>query len=554
MQMGLAYDSDEGRRLAAALSALLSASAWETSAELACVLSPFEAYTRNREPLLQVLRNHISLLPESRTAPSGLNNIPLKVSGVDRYGLFAEAERRYASALLLGDRTGFRNAQLTVVAPTGTIGFVMDCDTTGIEPDFALVKYKKLSGGGFLRIVNQSVRPALFRLGYTNLQVDAIILYLSGCGSIADIPHLNRKNLAGLGFTQDVLMRMEQLAPTVMHIRELFQLSVLGSDLLMKLGVPDSAHSDLSFDLPVYLGFTPNQINEADKALVGHLTMEGAPFLKPEHYSVFDCAVMGSSGRTLSVDGHLKMMSVVQAFICGAISKTVNLTQEADAERIKEVYLKAWKLGIKAVSIYRDGSKGAQPLVISQTNKSESGIATGRLSSEDRSWNLKLDGKDVVISYRTHGTDGRPELYIDLPEAEMSFRMLLQCFARAVSLGLKSGVPLDEFVSNFIRTRFEPAGLTSDPHIRLTSSVLDLCFRILGYHYLNRTELANVSDGGETSSVVNAEVGGRQKNEVIPWLYNFALSTPPCPFCGYPTIPSGNCYKCSNCGTSLGCT
>jgi len=218
------------------------------------------------------------------------------------------------------------------------------------------------------------------------------------------------------------------------------------------------------------------------------------------------------------------------------------------------VYLKAWKLGIKAISIYRDGSKGAQPLVIPQTNKSESGIPTGRASADDRSWNLKLDGKDVVISYRIHGTDGRPELYIDIPEAEMSFRMLLQCFARAVTLGLKSGVPLDEFVANFIRTRFEPAGLTSDPHIRLTSSVLDLCFRLLGYHYLNRTGLSNVPDNEDVNSVDKAVAAGGQKGEAIPWLYNFASSTPPCPFCGYPTIPSGNCYKCSNCGTSLGCT
>lgn len=554
MQMGLAYDSDEGRTVAAALTALISASAWETSAELASALNPFEAFDRNREQLLQVLRNHISLLPGSIKVPVGLRNIPLKVSGIDNHGLFVEAERRYASALVLGERTGFRNAQLTVVAPTGTIGFVMDCDTTGIEPDFALVKYKKLSGGGFMRIVNQSVRPALIKLGYHSLQADAIILYLVGSGSIANLPHINRKRLDALGFTEDVLRRMEQLAPTVMHIRELFQLSVIGKDMLLNLGVPDTAWIDLTFDLPVFLGFTPDQIEEADKALVGHLTMEGAPFLKPEHYPVFDCAVMGSNGRSLSVDGHLKMMSVVQAFICGAISKTVNLPENADVETIKEVYLKSWKLGLKAISIYRDGSKGAQPLVIPQSNKSQSGIQMGGAAGDSRTWNLKLDGKDVVVNFRVHGADGRPELSIDLPEAEIPFRILLQCFARAVSIGLKSGVPLDAFVNNFIRTRFEPAGLTSDPHIRLTSSVLDLCFRLLGYHYLNRTDLANVSADADFYSDRLADSGKIPAGEVISWLYNFATSTPPCPFCGYPTIPSGNCYKCSNCGTSLGCT
>lgn len=554
MQAGIPYDSDAGRLVGAGVAALMSACAWETSAELAGALGSFEAFERNRNHVFRVLKNHRVMMPDITDGPIGLSVQPVKLQDKDHFGLCEAASVRYDHALRTGYNSGFRNAQLTVIAPTGTIGFVMDCDTTGIEPDFALVKYKKLSGGGYLRIVNQSVEPALAKLGYAKQEAADLLRWLRGSGSLHGLPYLNSSQLLAAGLSDSDIDKLERLAPTVMHIRELLLPSVLGEEAMHRIGLDAEQYQDLNFDLPASLGFTPEQIEEANVALCGRQNLEGAPILKKEHLPVFDCAVSGMSGRTLSAEGHLKMMAAVQPFICGAISKTVNLPNQADVKQVQAVFYKAWQLGLKAISVYRDGSKGTQPLSLPDNAFSWGMQQSEASGSTGMQWVLKLDGREFRMNYQPASAENTTELHLDLPGAEVSFRALLACFAKAVSMGLQAGVPLERFVDTFVHTRFEPAGFTSHPNIRLTSSVLDLCFRLLGFHVLNRTEFANVVGEGEAlKPEIHAPIS-ESFSVAMPRLYNFASPAPVCPFCGHRTIPSGTCYKCSNCGTSLGCT
>jgi ribonucleoside-diphosphate reductase alpha chain len=279
--------------------------------------------------------------------------------------LYKAAREESDRAVDLGGKHGFRNAQVTVIAPTGTIGLLMDCDTTGIEPDFALVKFKKLAGGGYFKIINQSVPAALRKLGYNEQQIDAIIKYCRGSGSLDGCPHINRETLAKRGFTKDALAKLEAALPSAFEIRFAFNPFTLGLDFCKEsLKFTDADMADPRFDMLSKLGFAPEEIAAANDFICGSMTLEGAPHLKPEHYPVFDCANRcGKKGvRFLSAGSHIRMMAAAQPFISGAISKTINMPHDASLDDVKSAYLDAWKLMTKAVALYRDGSKLSQPL------------------------------------------------------------------------------------------------------------------------------------------------------------------------------------------------
>ncbi|MDW8395056.1 MAG: adenosylcobalamin-dependent ribonucleoside-diphosphate reductase [Anaerolineae bacterium] len=528
MVMGVPYDSEQGRAVAGALTAIMHCHAYATSAEMARDLGPFPGFERNREPMLRVIRNHRRAAynaPESEY--EGLSIKPMGINPAYCPEYLLKAAREDADRMLsLGEQYGYRNAQVTVIAPTGTIGLVMDCDTTGVEPDFALVKFKKLAGGGYFKIVNQSVPPALRALGYTEAQVDAIVKYAVGHATLKGCPHINPESLRAKGFTDEVLARVEAALPTAFEIQFAFNKWTLGEDFCKNvLGFTDEQLSNPSFSILSALGFTKEQIQAANDYVCGTMTVEGAPGLKPEHYAVFDCAnKCGKRGtRFISPEGHILMMGAVQPFISGAISKTINLPNEATIEDIANAYMLSWKVGTKANALYRDGSKLSQPLNISADEEAEVQEATEEavaaqplpqpqqqvlervviryLAKQRRLPNrrtgytqkAKIAGHTVFLRTGEYSDGSLGEIFIDMHKEGAGFRSLLNCFAIAVSLGLQYGVPLEEFVDSFVFTKFEPSGpVTGNDHIRYTTSVIDYIFRELAITYLGRMDLAHV--------------------------------------------------------------
>ncbi|MFN3705476.1 MAG: vitamin B12-dependent ribonucleotide reductase [Thermoflexales bacterium] len=529
MQMGVPYDSPQGRAIAGALTAIMHCQAYATSAEMAAELGPFPGYERNREHMLRVIRNHRCAVYNAPAGEyEGLTIIPQGIDPAHCPPDLLQAAREDADRMVaLGERHGFRNAQVTVIAPTGTIGLLMDCDTTGVEPDFALVKFKKLAGGGYFKIVNQSVPSALRRLGYLPEQIDAIVKYAVGHGTLRGCPHVNHESLRARGFTDDVLERVEQALGSAFEITFAFNKWTLGEDFCkQKLGLTDAQLNDLGFNLLEHLGFTKAQIQEANDYVCGTMTLEGAPFLKAEHYPVFDCAnKCGKYGkRFISPEGHILMMAAVQPFISGAISKTINLPNEATVKDIADAYFLSWKLGLKANALYRDGSKLSQPLntaVSDEEDEAEQAevavaTATAHLNSTQRralervvvryiakqrrlpnrrggyTQKAKIGGHTVFLRTGEYEDGTLGEIFIDMHKEGAGFRSLLNCFAIAVSLGLQYGVPLEEFVESFIFTKFEPSGpVTGNDHIRYATSVIDYIFRELAITYLGRTDLAH---------------------------------------------------------------
>ena len=367
MNMGFSYDSDEGRAMGAALTAIMTGVSYATSAEMAGELGPFPGYAKNDEHMLRVIRNH-------RQAALGLADgyedlaikpVPLDHANCPDVRLAAIAVNAWDEALELGEKHGYRNAQVSVIAPTGTIGLVMDCDTTGIEPDFALVKFKKLAGGGYFKIINQSVPAALEKLGYGSATIEEIIAYAVGHGSIGQAPAINHTSLIGHGFGQAEIDKIEGALKAAFDIRFVFNQWTLGEEFCTKtLGIPAMKLNDPTFDLLRHLGFSKDEIEAANDHVCGTMTLEGAPHLKDEHLSVFDCAnPCGKKGkRYLSVDSHIHMMAAAQSFISGAISKTINMPNDATIEDCQKAYELSWSLGVKANALYRDGSKLSQPL------------------------------------------------------------------------------------------------------------------------------------------------------------------------------------------------
>lgn len=534
MNMGYGYDSDEGRALCGALTALMTGVAYATSAEMARELGAFSGYARNSQHMLRVIRNHRAAAHGTgKYEAVNVNPVTLDAGNCPDQALVTLARAAWDEALSMGEAHGFRNAQTTVVAPTGTIGLVMDCDTTGIEPDFALVKFKKLAGGGYFKIINQSVPAALEKLGYTTSQAAEIVAYAVGHGSIGNCPGINTTALIGHGFGARELEKIEAALPSAFDIRFVFNQWTLGADFCKgALGIPDEKINDPTFDLLRHLGFTKTQIDAANDHVCGTMTLEGAPHLKTEHYSVFDCAnPCGKKGkRYLSVDSHIYMMAAAQSFISGAISKTINMPNSATIAETLAAYELSHSLGIKANALYRDGSKLSQPLasaLVEDDEEAEEIMATG--SAQEKAAVLaekiveKIVYKEIIRTNRdklperrkgytqkaivgghkvylrtgeyANGTLG--EIFIDMHKEGAGFRAMMNNFAIAVSVGLQYGVPLEEFVEAFTFTRFEPAGMVQgNDSIKNATSILDYIFRELAISYLDRTDLAHVKPTG----------------------------------------------------------
>ena len=534
MSMGLAYDSDEGRALAGALTALMTGTAYATSAEIAAELGPFAGFARNREQMLRVIRNHARAARGEAGGYEGLNVSPVPLDHVacPDPALARLAIAAWEEALTLGEAHGFRNAQTTVLAPTGTIGLVMDCDTTGIEPDFSLVKFKKLAGGGYFKIINQSVPAALESLGYPAAQIEEIIAYAVGHGTLAGAPAITHAALVGHGFGEAEIARIEAALPAAFDIRFVFNQWTLGAEFCREvLGIPEAKLNDPAFDMLEHLGFTRAAIEAANLHVCGAMTLEGAPHLKPRHLPVFDCAnPCGRRGtRALSVEAHIRMMAAAQGFISGAISKTINMPNAAGIEECLGAYALAHRLGVKATALYRDGSKLSQPLAASLVEDdadAEETLATGTASERAATLAGKIVEK-VVIREVARGREKLPErrkgytqkaiigghkvylrtgeyedgklgeIFIDMHKEGAGFRAMMNNFAIAISVGLQYGVPLEEFVDAFTFTRFEPAGMVQgNDSIKNATSILDYIFRELAVSYLERTDLAHVQPEG----------------------------------------------------------
>ncbi|MBW8051397.1 MAG: adenosylcobalamin-dependent ribonucleoside-diphosphate reductase [Cytophagales bacterium] len=671
---GLPYDSDKARSIAGSLTAIMTGTAYRTSAELAASLGPFKEFKKNREHFMRVIRNHRYAAYNAADAYEGLEIKPAGIEPENCPGYLLKAACNvWDEALQMGEKYGFRNAQATVIAPTGTIGLVMDCDTTGIEPDFALVKFKKLSGGGYFKVINQSVTTALRKLGYDNKQVNTITEYVKGTGTFKDAPHINYDTLQEKGFKQSEIKKLDKTVRSAFEISFVFNVFTVGEACTKRLGLVPEQYNSTSFNMLKELGFSDEEIEQANDHVCGKMTIEGAPYIKEEHLPVFDCANRcGKKGkRYLSSHSHIHMMAAVQPFISGAISKTVNLPNEASVEEIKECFELSWELGLKACAIYRDGSKLSQPLSTVSSNKEKSDkelkpecasppasrnagpMSTGHrplpstredfaitftpkqvleaatqimASTKDTSFKRELSSiverkklpqkrkgftqkakigmQTVFVRTGEYDDNTLGEIFIDMHKEGASFRSLMNCFAIAVSIGLQYGVPLEEFVNKFTFTRFEPSGTVDHPYIKNATSVIDYIFRLLGWEYLCREDLlhikpdegqkekslpeadrqnksqirksqlsvlvesppANPVGGGSTEignpqSPLRSRILGMKGNDIPSqqaggdeYLAGMMGDAPVCDVCGHITVRSGTCYKCLNCGNSLGCS
>jgi ribonucleoside-diphosphate reductase alpha chain len=535
MNMGFGYDSKEGRALTGALTAILSGVAYATSAEMAGELGAFDGYKRNADHMLRVIRNHRTAAYGAADGYEGLDikPVPLDHANCPDPKLVDIAMSSWDEALALGEKHGYRNAQVSVIAPTGTIGLVMDCDTTGIEPDFALVKFKKLAGGGYFKIINRSVPAALEKLGYSSAQIEEIIAYAVGHGSLGNAPGINTQSLMNKGFGNAEIQKLEKGLASAFDIRFLFNQWSLGEEFCKDdLGLTDAQLNDPTFDMLKHLGFSKGDIDAANDHVLGTMTLEGAPHLKEEHYHVFDCAnPCGKKGkRFLSTDAHIYMMAAAQSFISGAISKTINMPNDATIEDCQRAYELSWSLGIKANALYRDGSKLSQPLaaaLVEDDEEAEEVLATGTPQEKAEVLAEKIIEKVVIKEVARAGREKMPErrkgytqkavvgghkvylrtgeygdgtlgeIFIDMHKEGAGFRAMMNNFAIAVSVGLQYGVPLEEFVDAFTFTKFEPAGMVQgNDSIKNATSILDYIFRELAVSYLDRTDLAHVKPEG----------------------------------------------------------
>ncbi len=566
MVNGIPYASEESYAIAAALTAIMCGQAYRTSAELAAVKGAFEGYEKNRESMLRVIGKH-----RDKAYQISAKDCPAD--------LLQAAQEDWDNALELGQQYGYRNAQATVLAPTGTIGLLMDCDTTGIEPDFALVKWKKLAGGGYFKIVNQALPKALKKLGYSMAQIDAIIKYTLGHGTLDGAPGMDKASIKELGLSD---AEIQQAFDSVEQSHNFNDWTP---------GINPKVLKDK--------GWSKQQLRALDIYVNGAQTVEGAPFLRDEHVPVFDCANRcGIGERYIDPMAHIYIMAATQPFLSGAISKTVNLPHDATVEDIERIYVEAWRLGLKCVALYRDGSKLSQALNTSlnqdeeEENIAQTELVPAKLQRGDRS-ELPRKRQGLTIDANVGGTkvylrtgeydDGQlGEIFIDMFKEGASYRSLLNCFAVAVSLGLQYGVPLDKFVNQFTFTRFEPSGITDHPNVKNCTSILDYIFRVLGMEYLGETDYIQVKpdqstlrvnssnplervtspDAFQTVLPVVKENGHTNGNgnghsnaaELSEHLKDMMGDAPPCDNCGNITVRNGSCYRCLSCGSSMGCS
>jgi len=556
MASGISYDSDEGRAICGAISAIMTGTAYATSAEMAGELGPFPGYLDNASDMLRVIRNHRRAAYGHKDGYEKLSiaPIPLDRASVEDPRLLEAATRVWDRTIELGQQNGFRNAQATVIAPTGTIGLVMDCDTTGIEPDFALVKFKKLAGGGYFKIINRAVPQALRKLGYSEAHIAEIEAYAVGHGSLRQAPAINHTTLKMKGFTDEALETVEAGLASAFDIKFVFNKWSLGDAFLRdELGVPDDKLDNPTFDLLQFLGFSKDDIEAANEHVCGSMTLEGAPHLKAEHLEIFDCAnPCGRRGkRYLSVNSHIDMMAASQPFISGAISKTINMPNDATVEDCKNAYMRSWRKALKANALYRDGSKLSQPLNAQLlADEAEEAEEVAACLTADKPAQVRAEvaaqriveriierGREKLPSrrkgytqkavvgghkvYLTTGEyeDGRiGEIFIDMHKEGAAFRSLMNNFAIAISLGLQYGVPLEEYVDAFTFTRFEPAGLVQgNETIKNATSVLDYIFRELAVSYLSRNDLAHVEpEDASATALSHSDDKDKKHNDANP--------------------------------------
>lgn len=575
MLRGVPYDSPEGLAIGGALSAVMTGHAYKTSAEIAAVKGAFAGYAKNRAPMLNVMRKH-------RAAAYRIN---------EKYcptNLLEAAHQDWDEAVALGEQFGYRNAQATVIAPTGTIGLLMDCDTTGVEPDFALVKFKKLAGGGSIKIVNGAVPKALSNLGYTSEQQQEIITYALGLGSLSGATPVNKTSLLAKGLTEDEVAKVEQTLVSAFDLNYSFNRYILGDAVFERLGITVEDEADANFSFLKKLGFTNEEITQSNEKICGTQMLEGAPHLKTEHYAVFDCAnKCGTNGtRFIEPMGHVRMMAAVQPFISGAISKTINMPNESTVEDVKNVYIQSWKLGLKALALYRDGSKLSQPLNVKrdEEKEDEKNDSAPALTKVPRRRRMPDERQALTHKFRIAGhkgyltvglfEDGTPgEIFLTMAKQGSLMSGLMDTFATSVSISLQYGVPLDVLVRKFINTHYEPYGFTSNPQIRIAKSFTDYIVRYLALRFLTEEELAEL--GIKSDAAVNpaqvalvfdaaapevptvdpeatAPTTNTSINTEMPAQPIVQSDAPPCPTCGSMTTKTGTCYTCLSCGSTTG--
>ena len=546
MSWGIAYDSDEGRSICAALTSIMTGISYATSAEIAGELGAFPKYKENAKHMLKVIRNH-KRASEGKTRDYedlSINPVPLMAQDCPDQKLIVSAKEAWSKALSLGEKNGYRNAQATVIAPTGTIGLVMDCDTTGIEPDFAMVKFKKLAGGGYFKIINRVVPEALAYLGYNADQIDDMQRYALGTGSLKDCQAISHNALISKGFTEKEINLIEDSLASAFDIKFVFNQFTLGVEFCKeKLGMSSEQMNDFTFNMLEFLGFTSEEIDVANIHVCGAMTLEGAPHLNKDHLAVFDCAnVCGRIGkRFLSVDSHIKMMAAAQSFISGAISKTINMPNDATIDDCSDAYMLSWQLGIKANALYRDGSKLSQPLNSALLDEDDIDEDNDNITNEEditkrtsqvvekiverfvqterdklphrrKGYTQKatVGGHKVYLRTGEYESGKLGEIFVDMHKEGAAFRSLMNNFAIAVSIGLQYGVPLEEYVEAFTFTRFEPQGMvTGNDTIKMSTSILDYIFRELAISYLDRNDLGHVGPEDLESSTTGS---GGHKN------------------------------------------
>ena len=560
MRLGIPYDSPEACSYAGAITAILSGHGYLTSAEIAKSIGTFSGYAKNRDSMLGVINMHrdAAYKIDATTCPEDL---------------FEAARKEWDICKEKGEIWGYRNSQISVIAPTGTIALLMDCDTTGIEPEFALVKFKKLAGGGYIKIVNQSVREALEKLGYIPQHIETIVTHIVGTGTLEGTPFINPESLKYKGFTEEDIARVEDMLPSAFDLNLAFAPGFLGEECLDRLGITADKAADEDFNLLTYLGFNPSEIASAEEIICGTGTVEGAPHLSSKHYPVFDCAVQcGKHGtRFIHHMGPLKLMAAVQPFISGAISKTVNIPHEGTVDDIKELYVEAWRLGVKCLAIYRDGSKGSQPLSTSsqqdtQDESTERPIRRRLADTRDsRTHKFSVGGHEgyMHVGFFEDGTPG--EVFLTMSKQGSTISGLMDSIAILISVALQYGVPLESLVDKFSHVRFEPSGFTQDPDIPMAKSIVDYVFRWLGKELLPKeaqeraAEVLELDEQMAIPADTQSQAHGNN-GESNPWADREKIITlrhgdaPPCHECGTIMIRSGICYRCTNCGATSGCS
>jgi len=618
MVMGIAYNSREANGITGALSAILTGVAYKTSAEMAGELGPFEGYANNSKEMLRVVRNHRrAAYNEPSSSYEGLSITPVGLS--DKYipsGLLAAAQKSWDEALALGEKNGFRNAQTTAIAPTGTIGLLMDCDTTGIEPDFALVKFKKLAGGGYFKIVNKSVPVALKVLGYSDQEVADIQTYMVGTSSFEGAPHINTESLIKAGFTTELINKMEKQLPTAFDLGYVFHAGNVTPEFLKNnLKISEETIKAPGFNILTHLGFTRAQIEEAGEHICGTLTIEHGPHIKKEHLPVFDCASKcGKKGtRFIPYQAHMQIMAAAQPFITGAISKTINMPHDVTVEDIRSVYHNSWKLMLKSTTIYRDNSKLSQPLsslgesifsnldpaelsesgAVDKSEKMAHALALQLIRGKRRKLPQRRSGytqKGIIGGHKVYLRTGEyedgslGEIFLDMYKEGAAFRSIMNGFAIAISLGLQYGVPLEEFVDAFVFTKFEPNGFVGGhDRIKMATSVMDYVFRELAISYLDRDDLAHVSpedligeknENNEKKNTTSADIPEGEpvlhtatvtekdmartsslKTTAMEEARMKGYEGQACPECNsWTLVRNGSCLKCDTCGATTGCS